>query len=338
MYVRWGTADIIGSVFSQIPGREKGWVDLIMLTRNKGWEVRDSAEYAIGIIFPHMIGSEEGWKDLIRLTHSEYGAVRRNATRWLGSAFPHIPDKTQAWEDLHQLTGDEDSDVRASANHSLGRASIVKATEAESENDFKRELKNALGFFETSSKEAMYYSDPSSFCLPFYRSFYTVTFEKTGAEGEVQRYLAEAKSASEGSENKEALLEAVENLANALSEVQKVTDFTAMKSDLNACRQYCDRAADLIGAAEEGTPGAARVLRRGLPIIDERIKEIIREIQEKARAVCIETRGTGTPYEPLGMEVNKWAGELSDRDYLQNERIASRIADILGEFCNLLRG
>ncbi len=119
-------------------------------------------------------------------------------------------------------------------------------------------------------------------------------------------------------------------------EGHKVTDFDVIKSNLRTYRQYCDRAADLIGAAEEGTPGAARVLRRGLPIIDERIKEIIREIQEKARAVCIETRGTGTPYEPLGMEVNKWAGELSDRDYLQNERIASRIADILGEFCNLL--
>ena len=73
-----------------------------------------------------------------------------------------------------------------------------------------------------------------------------------------------------------------------------------------------------------------------MPIIDDRIKEIIREIQEKAEAVCRETRGTGTPYEPLGMEVNKWAGELSDRDYLQSERVASRISDILGLFCDLL--
>ncbi|KAF5412739.1 MAG: hypothetical protein U9N46_01175 [Euryarchaeota archaeon] len=77
-------------------------------------------------------------------------------------------------------------------------------------------------------------------------------------------------------------------------------------------------------------------MRRGLPIIDDRIKEIIREIQEKAEALCRETRGTGTPYEPLGMEVNKWAGELSDRDYLQNERVASRISDILGMFCDIL--
>jgi len=195
--------------------------------------------------------------------------------------------------------------------------------------------KNAIEFFERSSKEMTYFN-PSRFCLPFYRSFYLVTFEKEGAKDEVQRYLAEAKSASEGSENKETLLEAVENLANALSEAHKVTDFGAMKSDLNTYRKYCDCAADLIGDAEEGAPGAARVLRRGLPIIDQRIKEIIREVQEKARAVCRETRGTGTPYEPLGMEVNKWAGELSDRDYLRNEKNVSRIVQILGEFCNLL--
>jgi len=111
----------------------------------------------------------------------------------------------------------------------------------------------------------------------------------------VEKCLADAKSASEGSANKETLLEAVENLANALSEAHKITDFDAMKSDLNTYRRYCDRAADLICDAAEGAPGAARILRRGLPIIDDRIKEIIREIQEKAEAVCRETRGTGTP-------------------------------------------
>jgi hypothetical protein len=77
-------------------------------------------------------------------------------------------------------------------------------------------------------------------------------------------------------------------------------------------------------------------LRRGLPIIDDRIKETIREIQEKAEAVCRETRGTGTPYEPLGIEANKWAGELSGSDYLRDERSVSRLIYILEGFCNLL--
>ena len=80
----------------------------------------------------------------------------------------------------------------------------------------------------------------------------------------------------------------------------------------------------------------SRLCVSGLPIINDHIKEIIREIQGKTEAACREAQGTGTLYEPLGMEVNKWAGELSDRDDLQNDRTVSRIVDTLVEFCNLL--
>ncbi len=334
-YVRWGAARAIGGTFQHVLDKEEAWNDLHRLTGRESFYVRQGATDALGSAFQHVPDKSEAWEDLHRLTADENRGVRGGAARAIGDAFQHVPDKDAAWKDLIRMTEDEDSGVRTSANHSLGRASIFKATETKDEEDFKSELKNAIEFFERSSKEATS-SNPSSFCLPFYRSFYSLTFEKAGAEGEMQKYLADAKSASEGSKNKDTLLEAVENLANALSEAQKVTDFDATKSDLKAYMQYCDRAADLIGDAAEGAPGAARVLRRGLPIIDDRIKEIIREIQEKAEAVCRETRGTGTPYEPLGIEVNKWAGELSDRDYLRNEKNVSRIVHILGEFCDLL--
>jgi len=334
-YVRWGAANALGSNFQYIPDKDMAWDDLNRLTQDDDRVVRLCAADALGSAFQHVSDKDEAWKDLIRLTGYEDSSVRWRAVGALGSAFQHVSDKDRAWKDLIQLTHDENSNVRASANHSLGRVSIFRATEAESEDDFESELKNAIEFFERSSKEKIH-SNPSRFCLPFYRSFYTVTFEKEGAKDEVQRYLAEAKSASEGSENKETLLKAVEDLANALSEARKVTDFNTIKSDLNAYWQYCDRAADLIGDAEEGAPGAAQVLRRGLPIIDNRIKEIIREVQEKAGVVCRETRGTGTPYESLGRDVNKLAGNLSDRDDPQNEQTVSRIIDTLIEFCNIL--
>jgi len=333
--VRLGAAEALGSAFPHVSDRKQAWEDLNLLAFDEDCYVRQGIVYAIGSAFPHILDRKQAWEDLDLLAFDEDGYVRRRVAEVLGSAFPHVPDRRLAWKVMRRLTQDEDGYVRTCANHSLGRASIFNANDTEGKRDFRNEIEKALKFFEKASNEATY-SNPSSFCLPFYRSFYTITFEKAGAEGEVEKYLAEAKSASEGSENKETLLEAVVNLANALSEAQKVTDFNTMKSDLNAYRQYCDRAADLIGAAERGTPGAARVLRRGLPIIDDRIKEIIREIQEKAEAVCIETQGTGTPYEPLGIEVNKWAGELSDRDYLRNEKNVSRIINSLGEFCNLL--
>ena len=333
--IQWCVAVELGSAFQHVPDKDTAWEDLIRLTGDKDSDVQLCVAGALGSAFHHVPDKDAAWEDLIRLTGDKDSSVRGSVAGALGSAFQHVPNKDVAWQDLIRLTGDEDSDVRASANHSLGRVSIFRATGAESEEDFRKEMKNALEFFERSSNEATY-SNPSKFCLPFYRSFYTVTFEKEGAEDEVQRYLAEAKSASEGSKNKETLLEAVENLANALSEAQKVTDFDATKSDLKAYMQYCNRAADLIGDAAEDAPGAAGILRRGMPIIGERIKEIIREIREKAEAVCRETRGTGTPYEPLGMEIKKWAGELSDRDCLRNEKNVSRIINSLGEFCNLL--
>jgi len=347
--VRFSAAFALGTAFQHVPDKAAAWEDLhrltlsdrrwvvrcwhnikYLLTRDKKINVLFSATFALGTAFQHVPDKDVAWKDLHRLTEDVDSSVRWRAANALGSAFSYVLNKDAAWNDLHRLTGDKNSFVRVSANHSLGRASIFKATLAESEGDFESELNNAIDFFERSSNEATYFN-PSRFCLPFYRSFCKITFEKAGAEDEVHRYLAEAKSASKGSENKETLLEAVENLANALSEAQKVTDFDATKSDLKTYMQYCDRAANLISTAEDGTPGAAQVLRRGLPIIGERI----RDIQEKAEALYKETRGTGTPYESLGMEINKCAGELSDRDDLQNERIASIISDNLGEFCNL---
>jgi HEAT repeat protein len=331
--VRSGAAYTLRIVFPHIPDKKEAWEDLIRLTQDEDGNVRLDAAYTLHIVFPYVPDKKHACEDLIRLTQAEDRYVRRGVVKVFGLAFPHTFDKKQIWEDLHRLTRDEDRYVRISARHSLGRLSIFKATETEGEENFKKELENALKFFETSSREANY---SSRFCFLFYRSFYTIAFEKQTTEDQVQKYLAEAKKCVGGSKNKETLLEAVENLANALSEAHRITDFGTMTAHLDAYRQYCERAADFIGSAEENAPDAAWILRRGMPIIDDRIKEIIREIQEKAEAVCRETRGTGTPYEPLGMEVNKCAGELSNRDYLRNERTVSRIIHIMGEFCDLL--
>jgi len=331
--VRCGATDALGIAFQHVPDKTQAWEDLIRLTGDEDSDVRWHAAGALGIAFQHVPDKSEAWDDLIRLTEAEDSFVRRHAKGAIWSAFQHVSDKDEAWEDLHRLTADEDSDVRASANHCLGRASIFKATGAEDEEDFKSELKNSIEFFERSSKEATY-PNPSRFCLPFYRSFYTIAFEKTESEGEVQRYLAEAKSASEGSKNKETLLEAVENLTNALSEAHKATDFDAIKSNLKAYMQYCNRAADLISDAAEDAPGAAQVLRRGLPIIDDRIKEIIREIQENAEAVCRETRATSL--EELGLATARSAQELPTQDPLALTMALGSMVSIARGWCEYL--
>ena len=331
--VRSGRASALGPAFPHIPNKKQAWQDLHRLTQDEDSDVRRRATGALGIAFPHIYDKEQACKDMIRLAQDKNRFVRSGAAKAFGPAFPHIPDKEQAWEDLHRLTQDEDRVVRMYANHSLGRASIFKVTATESEEDFRKELKNALTFFEISLKEKIW-SNPSQFCLPFYRSFYTITFEKAGAEAEVQKYLAEAKSASEGSKSKEQLLEAVENLANALTEAQRLreADLDTVKRNLNTYRQYCENAADLIGAAEEETPGAARVLRRGLPIIDERIKDIIRGIQEKSRAVCKLTQDTFL--EDLGVELNREGMNLLKiRDPIGLVKSVDSLQSILSKIC-----
>lgn len=61
------------------------------------------------------------------------------------------------------------------------------------------------------------------------------------------------------------------------------------------------------------------MIRKGLPIIDERIKGIISEIQEKAKALGKNTKGT--KYENLGKEV-AYVGEnlLEIRDPIGLEK------------------
>ncbi len=341
--VREGAASVLGTAFSYVPDKKQAWKDLIRLTDDEYSDVRLYAAYALGAVFSHVPDKKQAWEDLHRLTANENIGVRLHTVSALGTAFSHIPDKKQAWEDLHRfvtdensyvrqraaealgtvfsqvldkkqawedmidLTVDKDSDVRASAYNSLGRTSIFKVANAENNIDIRKELEEAIKFFEQSSEQETFFK-PAKFCLPFYRSFYAITFKKHETEAEVQRYLSEAKSAVEGSESREKLFEAVENLGNALKEAQKERDFDELKSDLNAYRRYCDRACELLDTAEEKAPGASRLIRKGLPIIDERIKGIITEIQEKAKAAC--QQSIGTPAGEIACGANKEIQQL----------------------------
>lgn len=336
--MRREAAYALGSAFSHIPDKQQAWDDLHRLTEDSDNGVRWRAAEALGNEYSHIPNDykQQAWNDLYRLTQDKDYFARRCAAEALGNAYSHIPNKykQQTLDDLLWLTQDEDSDVRALAYLSIGKIFIFRAVDAENEEYFKKEMEEAIRYFEKSSQQGTY-SNPAKFCLPFYRSVYTITFKKN--EADIHKYIAEAKSAVEGSESKEKLFEAVENLSNALGEVQKVKNFDEMKSELKAYLKYCERAAELLSSAEEKTPGAASILKKGLPIIDARIKGIIEEIQEKANMVCKQTKGTGTPYEPLGCEVNQWAKKMmSEKDYFKSEKNASRIIHILGEFCKLL--
>ena len=332
--VRWRAANALGIAFSHVPDKEQAWDDIIRLTSDNSGHVRWRAANALGIAFSHVPDKKLAWDDLHSLTSDNDSGVRSGAANALGIAFSHVPDKKLVWDDLHRLASDKDRYVRIAANHSSGKVSIFRASEAD-EDGFKLEMENAIGFFEKASNEATYYDNPAKFCLPFYRSFYALTFKKEEADTDVQIFLSEAKSAVEGSESKEKLFEAVENLENALKEAQKARDFGDVKSDLNAYRRYCERVFELLDTTEEKAPGASKVIRKGLPIIDERIKRIIAEIQEKTKVLCKNTKGT--QHENLGKEVaNVGENLLKIRDSIGLEKALMNLEISISAMCKIL--
>jgi HEAT repeat protein/predicted amidohydrolase len=323
--------------FAILNDKEQAWDDLHRLTQDKKASVRRSAAHALGTCYPQIPEEykEHAWDDLIGLTQDKDDDVRMGAADSLGVCYSHIPEeyKKQAWDDLHRLMQDKDKNVRVAANHSLGRVSIYRASHAEGDESIRNELETALRFFEKSSDESTYFN-PAKFCLPFYRLFHAITFKKEEAEAEVKQYLAEAKSAVEGSKIKEKLLEAVENLGNALKEAQKARDLNDVKCNLNTYRPYCEHAADMLDETEDKAPGAARLVRKGLPIIDEKIKGIIREIQEMAKVLCKKTKDTSL--EPLGIATNEKAKQLSELDYLPTELTLNNLISISKDFCDFI--
>ena len=294
----------LGSAFLHLPDKDTAWSDLHRLTQDENEDMRSIAAYALGSAFLHLPDKDTAWSDLIRLTNDGNKEVRRDAASVLSYAFLYISDKDTAWSDLHQLTLNGDKEVRMYAYHSLGSASVYKATETEDEDKFRDELKKAIDYFENSSRESVDGSyNPARFCLPFYRSYYAIISKQQEAEAEATKYLDEAKNAAGGSESKEILLKAVENLANALKEAQKPLDFGETQEHLRACRQYCDHTAELADSTRGKSPVAAAAIMRGIPIVGVKVKEIIAEIQEMANEACQELQGTSK--EEIACAVNK---------------------------------
>ena len=334
-YVRWRATGARLWAFSQVPNKDQAWQDLIRLTQcNEKYTRRDAVDDVVSL-FTQAPNRDQAWRDLIRLTQDEDWDVRWSAADALVWAFSQVPDKDQVWQDLIRLTQDEDNNVRMNAYYSLGRATVSKATEARDSDVLKRELAAAVEYFEKSSQESI--DSPARFCYPFYSTYYALTFQGAKKD-EIQRYLAEAKEAVGGSRSKEELIKAIENLAQALQESQKLKKRSVeeVASELNAYRWYCDKAADHLAAAEDNAPSAVKLLRKCNPLIEEKIQTIIAEIQEKARQICRITRGSGTEFEDPGAQIHQAATGLSAGELVSIQRSSSSIVKQLKKFCRQL--
>jgi len=280
--VRWGATHALRDGFPYFTDRASAWQDLHRLSCDENEGVRWGAANALGVAFPHVPDKDSAWQELHRLSCDEDCHVRIGAVCALGSAFPHIPDKGGALEAMFDLSGDDDDYVRLSANHSLGKASIFKATDAEGEWDFRRELESALEYFKKSAAGF----DTAKFCLLFYRSFQIIAFKESYSETELNGYLDEAKNIAKGSKNRIRLLEIIEHISQAQKEAQSAEEMNldAMKCYLNIYRKHCEPASDLLRSAEEKSPIATKLIRRRTPIFDQKIRETIKLVLDAVEA------------------------------------------------------
>ncbi|WP_440956114.1 DUF2254 family protein [Methanosarcina sp. Mfa9] len=311
-YVRWSTAKSFGLSFQYIPDKEKAWEDLHRLAGDEENDVKEGAAYSLGTAFPHISNNsnqKQAFEDMLRLANDEDSGVRERATSSLGSIYQHTSDKKQVLKKLYELTNDEENDVEAAANYYLGKIHIFKASQSGTEKSYKEELENAINYFQISS-DCSVFKNPSRFCLPFYRAFYTIIFKNKSSKDEIDRYIDDAKYSIGNSKNKALLLEAVENLANALKEVQHLEDLdlTKKKDNLYIYRKHCENITEITKDTEKLAPSATRVMRKGLPILDRKLKELLEEIQEKVKTACQVSKGTDTEEIvcAVSQEVQKW--------------------------------
>ena len=311
----------MGEVFAEAPDKAQAQQDLQRLALDRDGDVIGRAAYDLGKAFSQVPDKAQAQQVLHKLTLDNDSNVKGNAAFALGKGFSLVHDKVQAQQDLQRLTQDGYSSVRMFAYHSLGMASVFAATEAKDKFTSRRELEAAIAYFEKSSQESN--ESPARFCYPFYRTYYAITFEEA-KEVEVQKYLAEAKEAVKGSESKDELLKAVKNLARALQESKMLNDrnLDDIKRDLNAYRWYCEKAAEHMKSAEDKAPGAVKLMIKFNPLLEERIKATIAEIQKKA--------GLISP------EVDQAARCLSMDDPIKVYKCCMRMASALRDSCKRL--
>jgi tetratricopeptide (TPR) repeat protein len=249
--------------FQFIPDRKQACDVLHRLALDHEW-VSSSAVMTLSHCFSYITDKDEAWGDLHRLTQDTDYNVRSRAAEALGICFSFISVRKQALDDLNRLAQDQHDEVMCYAYNSLGKAHIFKASEASNMQELQLELEKAIGFFEKSmevsySMEEVY---PASFCLPFYRSFYTLIFKNSvESKGELQKDLMMLKFLVFNSKNKEILFNVMENLYYVLEDADKLGE-----NSREAFQKYVDEACKLLDSGDTVNPVTSKLIRKSIQI------------------------------------------------------------------------
>ena len=161
-------------------------------------------------------------------------------------------------------------------------------------------------------------------------------------EDEVQRYLAEAKEAIEASESREVLLEAVNNLSKALQEVRtySIEDIILRKRDLRSYTKYFLQTAECLREARDKAPLASKIvdytlIEKSIPIVDQKIKALFRDVEAAAGRLCKSTKGTDL--EAFGRDAYESTKGLNKvESWIAADQYLERIVPLLRRHCSRL--
>lgn len=260
-YTKRSAASALGYAFVQLQDKKQPWEILHKLADSNDVSIKQGMAHSLGYVFSQLQDRKQAWNDLHKLTEDPDSEVRRRAVTSLGTAFFYVPDKQQAWDDLHRLVSDDtvvrvevatvlgfifsylpnksqactdlismadeviesDENVKTQANYSLGRVFVYLASKAKDDEDYKIKFDKAITHFRRAAENSLYdWLNPSRFCLPLYRLFYSVVFETLEGKEDTQEYLDEAERELETSGKKRQFIDIVKHLIAAANEIQNL--------------------------------------------------------------------------------------------------------------------
>jgi len=224
-----------------------------------------------------------------------------------------------------------DNMLSASSNYSLGRIHIFYAIDADDEEDFQKEVKIAIKYYEDSYLKASYYNR-ARFCYPLYKSYYAVTFEPESSDEDIEELLICAFDNAEKSRTKNNLIKSIYNLYLAVKTAKNFNEDIDDKKKLTELQKFCDKALSVLSDTKESAPNVTSVIRRGLPKIDQQIKQLIQKIQNQTDNFYEKSKGTLD--ESIAKESKDLSDNLDPNDIELAKKSANKIFDkLISKLC-----
>jgi predicted amidohydrolase len=323
---------LLDSYFKLLPEKDQNiaWRDIEDLLKSEDKEIVAKLIDSLGNLYPAIPQNEVIliFKMAHTLVTDNNPEIRVCVAESLGKIYPILPPQNQEQisEDLTVLIQDTDSVVSASAKYSSGTINIFHATQAKTIDKFQEYLEKAIQDFQSSLGSAEFFNQ-ARFCYPFYKAYWNITFTENCDIKDIEKNLNSARLAQGNSDTRKNLVKIIKSLVKAEKNARQNKDLESLKRDFDTYRRYCDNAILLIKTTEKGAPMATKILSKGLPIIDKKIKKIISELQNEAKTLCKKTNGT--QQEELGRETHKLAQKLSELDL---SRLPIELNDLI---CNI---